>query len=350
MSEKIRVVHYINQFFAGIGGEDKADARPERRAGAVGPGRALQAAFGQDAEIVATILCGDTFFNENADRVADDLIAQIADDKPDLIIAGPAFDSGRYGMACGKICVVAHEKLGIPALTGVAPENPAAEVYAPYIYVVPTGGTAAKMREAVAPMARVGLKLARGETLGTPAQEGYLPSGKRRNVFVQETAAKRGVQMLLHKVRGEPYETELRVPTYDRVPPANPVSDLKHATIAVGTEGGTVPTGNPDHIESVRATRWQTYSILGMDTLTAGNYESAHGGYDARFANADPNRMVPVDALRALEADGAFADLYDAFFSTVGCGMPIATGTEIGRAMANRMKEEGIEGIIITAT
>lgn len=350
MSEKIRVVHYINQFFAGIGGEDKADARPERRAGAVGPGRALQAAFGRDAEIVATILCGDTFFNENADRVADDLIAQITDDKPDLIIAGPAFDSGRYGMACGKICVVAHEKLGIPALTGVAPENPAAEVYAPYIYVVPTGGTAAKMREAAAPMARLGLKLARGETLGTPAQEGYLPSGKRRNVFVQETAAKRGVQMLLHKMRGEPYEPELRVPTYDRVPPANPVSDLKHATIAVGTEGGTVPTGNPDHIESVRATRWQTYSILGMNTLAAGGYESAHGGYDARFANADPNRMVPVDALRALEADGAFAELYDAFFSTVGCGMPIATGTEIGRAMANRMKEEGIEGIIITAT
>ena len=62
MTEKIRVVHYINQFFAGIGGEDKADAPPERRAGAVGARCALQAAFGQDAEIVATILCGDTSF------------------------------------------------------------------------------------------------------------------------------------------------------------------------------------------------------------------------------------------------------------------------------------------------
>jgi glycine reductase len=206
------------------------------------------------------------------------------------------------------------------------------------------------MREAVAPMARLGLKLARAETIGTPAEEGYLPSGKRKNVFVTETAAHRGVQMLLKKVRGEPYETELRVPTYDRVPPAAPVSDLKHATIAVGTEGGTVPVGNPDRIESVRATKWQAYSILGMDALTPGKYESAHGGYDARFANADPNRMVPVDALRALEAEGAFAELYDDFFSTVGCGMPIATGTEIGRAMAHRMKQEGIEGIIITAT
>src|SRR5581483_6530728 len=119
---KIRVVHYINQFLAGMGGEDKADVPPERRAGAVGPGRALQAAFGADAEIVATILCGDTYFSEHADQAADELIAMIAGDKPDIVVAGPAFDSGRYGMACGKICSVAQATLGIPALTGLAPE------------------------------------------------------------------------------------------------------------------------------------------------------------------------------------------------------------------------------------
>src|SRR5262252_5400712 len=106
MAEKIRVVHYINQFFAGMGGEEKADVPPERRAGAVGPGRALQAALGADAEIVATILCGDTYISEHADEAADELMAMIKDDKPDVVIAGPAFDSGRYGMACGKICRV----------------------------------------------------------------------------------------------------------------------------------------------------------------------------------------------------------------------------------------------------
>ncbi|MDU7904190.1 MAG: glycine/betaine/sarcosine/D-proline family reductase selenoprotein B, partial [Peptostreptococcaceae bacterium] len=26
--EKIKVVHYVNQFFAGIGGEEKADTKP----------------------------------------------------------------------------------------------------------------------------------------------------------------------------------------------------------------------------------------------------------------------------------------------------------------------------------
>ena len=41
--DKIRVVHYINQFFANIGGEEKADMEPEVREGIVGPGLALKA-------------------------------------------------------------------------------------------------------------------------------------------------------------------------------------------------------------------------------------------------------------------------------------------------------------------
>ena len=51
-----RVIHYINQFFAGIGGEDKADVGPEVREGVVGPGMAFKAALGGEAEIVATTI------------------------------------------------------------------------------------------------------------------------------------------------------------------------------------------------------------------------------------------------------------------------------------------------------
>ena len=48
---KLRVVHYINQFFANIGGEEKADYKPELREGNVGPGLAFQQSFGEEAEI-----------------------------------------------------------------------------------------------------------------------------------------------------------------------------------------------------------------------------------------------------------------------------------------------------------
>ncbi len=37
----IRVVHYLNQFFGGVGGENKADVGPQVRNGPIGPGRAL---------------------------------------------------------------------------------------------------------------------------------------------------------------------------------------------------------------------------------------------------------------------------------------------------------------------
>ncbi|MBQ3447362.1 MAG: glycine/betaine/sarcosine/D-proline family reductase selenoprotein B, partial [Synergistaceae bacterium] len=62
-----RIVHYINQFYAGIGGEDKADYQPEIREGVVGPGMALKAAFKGEAEIVATVICGDSYFASNMD-------------------------------------------------------------------------------------------------------------------------------------------------------------------------------------------------------------------------------------------------------------------------------------------
>ena len=53
---KYKVVHYINQFFAGIGGEEKADHMPEVREGAVGPGMGLRAALGSDYEIAANVI------------------------------------------------------------------------------------------------------------------------------------------------------------------------------------------------------------------------------------------------------------------------------------------------------
>ena len=42
----LRVIHYVNQFFGGIGGEDKADAAPSHRPGPVGPGIGLAKHFG----------------------------------------------------------------------------------------------------------------------------------------------------------------------------------------------------------------------------------------------------------------------------------------------------------------
>ena len=54
----LRVGHYLNQFFAGVGAEAHANHAPERRDGAVGPGRLLQGLLGDGGRLVSTlVLC-----------------------------------------------------------------------------------------------------------------------------------------------------------------------------------------------------------------------------------------------------------------------------------------------------
>ena len=111
---KIKVVHYINQFFSGIGGEEKADIPAElHKAEVIGPGMAFNTGFGDEAEIIATIVCGDSYFNENIDAVKAEILGWVKDLAPDLFIAGPAFNAGRYGVACGTIAAAVQEELGI---------------------------------------------------------------------------------------------------------------------------------------------------------------------------------------------------------------------------------------------
>ena len=66
MSQPIKVVHFLNQFFAGVGGEEQANLPVEVRDGAVGPGRALQAALGDSGKVVATVVSGDNYFTEES--------------------------------------------------------------------------------------------------------------------------------------------------------------------------------------------------------------------------------------------------------------------------------------------
>ena len=70
MTQPIKVVHFLNQFFAGVGGEEQANLPVEVRDGAVGPGRALQAALGESGQVVGTIVSGDNYFTEESTAAA----------------------------------------------------------------------------------------------------------------------------------------------------------------------------------------------------------------------------------------------------------------------------------------
>src|SRR5206468_2842124 len=109
---------------------------------------------------------------------------------------------------------------------------------------------------------------ARGERPGLPAEEGYIPRGLRFTGHAPRSGAARAVDLLVKRLKGEPFETEWPVPAPDRVPPPPPVRDLARATIAVVTSAG----------------------------------------------------IVPLDVLRELEAAGAIGRLLDTFYVTVGSG------------------------------
>lgn len=348
--ETVRVVHYINQFFAGIGGEEKADTRPFSKNEVVGPGMALQAALGDKVKIVGTVVCGDSYFNENLEEASQEVLSMIEAFKPQLFIAGPAFNAGRYGVACGAICAAVAEKFHIPVITGMYEENPGADMYHKYAYIVKTGNSAAQMRKAVPAMAKLALKIASGQPVGSPEEEGYIPKGVRTNYFYEKRGSARAVDMLIKKLKGEPFQTEYPMPVFDRVQPRPGVKDLTKAKIALVTSGGIVPKGNPDHIESSSASKFGRYDIAGLNDLTSQSHETAHGGYDPVYANQDPDRVLPVDVMRALEKEGKIGSLHNTFYTTVGNGTSVANAKKYAHAIGLELKEAGVDAIILTST
>lgn len=346
---KLRVVQYINQFFANIGGEEKADYQPELREGAVGPGLAFNQNFGEEAEVVATVICGDSYFNENVDSALETVMSMIQSQNPDLVVCGPAFNAGRYGVACGTVAA-AVKKAGIPVVTGMYKENPGADMFKKEVYVISTKNSAAGMRDAVKKMAPLGLKLAKGEAIGASAEEGYLPNGIRKNFFEKKRGAERAVDMLLKKLADKEFETEYEMPSFDRVAPGPAIVDMSKARIALVTSGGIVPKGNPDHIESSSASKYGQYSLEGIDDFTAENSETAHGGYDPVYANEDSDRVVPIDIIREMLAEGKIGSLHPYWYSTTGNGTAVANAKAFSKEIGQKLIDDHVDAVILTST
>lgn len=347
---KLKVVQYINQFYAGIGGEEMANHKPEIRAEIIGPGVAFTQAFGDCAEITHTIICGDSYFAENTEEAESQILEMVKANKPDIFIAGPAFNAGRYGVACGAVCVMISEKLGIPVLTGMYAENPGADMYKDKLYVVSTRNSAAGMKDAVDKMSKLAIKLAKGEKIGASIEEGYLPNSTRVNFFDSERGSARAVKMLLSKMADKPFTTELPMPDFDRVAPNKAFKDISKATVALVTSGGIVPKGNPDRIESSSASKYGEYDITGVTDLTDATYETAHGGYDPTYANQDSDRVLPVDVLREFEASGKIGKLHNKFYTTTGNGTAVKSSKAFAAEFSQKLKNDGVDVVILTST
>lgn len=347
MSNK-KILYYLNQFFGQIGGEEKADIPPMLKEEAVGPAAAYAQKLGDAGEVVATVICGDNYFNENKDE-AIAFLKKINDEiKPDLVVAGPAFNAGRYGMACQGVAEFFAKEIGIPVISGMYEENPGLEEARKVAYVAKTGDSAAKMRKALPIMAKISEKILNGE-LVKPDVDNYFAQGKRMTVFSEKTGSQRAVELLMKRLNGEEFKTELPMPVFDTVDPAPAIKDMSKATIALVTSGGIVPLGNPDRIQSASAQKWGKYDVSKLDALK-GDYCTIHGGYDPVYANEDPDRVVPLDSLRMLEKEGKIGKVFDMFYTTTGTGTAIGNSITFGTEIGQELKDAGVDGVILTST
>jgi glycine reductase len=354
--KKLKVVHYLNQFFGQIGGEEKATAGFTVKEGPVGPGLALQKELGDRAEIVATVICGDDHFAVNPEQCAEEGLKLVASYQPDLFFAGPAFAAGRYSIACGAMCKAVGTELGIPVITGMHEEVPGMEIYRKYAFICKAPNIARGMPEVLRNMARLAFRLLSGEkemrlltreNLPKPEEHNYFPRNLLRNEYCDKTIAERSVEKLVAKLQGKPFESEVVPPRFERVTPPPPIKDLSKCEIALISDGGLVPKGNPDGLARRSNLRWGGYDIEALFR----EYEVTHAGYFNDHVLERPDRLVPVDVMRDLAKEGKIGKLHRTFFSTSGCTTVSKRCGEMGDEMGAVIKKSGIVGAaILTST
>jgi glycine reductase len=324
-----------------VGGEDSAGQGPTLVEGAAGPGRKLDELLGDEHQIVATVWCGD----DRGPGATAEILETIQGAEPDLVLTGPAFTSGRYGLACARVAAAASAA-GLAAVASMHEDNPGLDE-AGAAPVVASGEVARRMGPSLETLGAAARKVLAGEAL--TADDGRIGKVARLSAMADAPAAQRAVDLALARLAGDRDATEIPLPRFDSVTPAAPVADVSQATIALVTEGGLVPDDNPGSLESARATRWLRYPLEG-DTLEPGSYRSVHGGFSSVHANADPHRIVPLDVARELEAEGAIGNLVPEYFVTTGNGTSVANARRFGIEWATDMHRSGARAAILTAT
>jgi glycine reductase len=156
--------------------------------------------------------------------------------------------------------------------------------------------------------------------------------------------------MLAARLHNRPYTTELPIDMPDQVRPADPVSDLAAARLALVTTGGLVPKGNPDRLVRGGSTQYFKYSIAGVDSMTPDRWECVHRGFFTDIVNREPNYILPLNLVRELQRRSEIGPVQDHFFSTSGVGTAVADSKRMGAQMAGEMKEAGVRACIMVAT
>lgn len=350
----IRAIYYVNQFFAGIGGEDKADIALGFSDKLLGPAKRFQELCKGSLEIVRTAVCGDNYFADHEAAVLASVLEIVKEREINFLIAGPAFGSGRYGFACTELCHFVTASMSIPCISGMHIENPGVELYQQYkdknFFVVPTSNGALGMGDALERMARLAVRIVKGKVIGSADTEGYIPRGFRLGTMAEKTGVERAVDMLLDRLGGRSFSTEIPIETVEEAPVAPPITDLQNAHLALLSTAGVVAPGNPDGFKTNGNTQWKKYSIEQLNSMTDTPWDVWHGGYNTVFMHENPNYGIPLDSVRDTQKEGMAGKLHPYFYSIPGSFGQISVMQRIGKEILNDMNNAGINGALLVST
>jgi D-proline reductase (dithiol) PrdB len=149
--------------------------------------------------------------------------------------------------------------------------------------------------------------------------------------------------MSLTSVKG--LQSEIFVPITP--PPVwTPVTkELKDMTIALATAAGV-------HLKSDKRFNLAgdtTYRVV-PDSAKVEDLMVSHGGYDNADANRDINCMFPIDRLHEIVKEGFVKAIAPMHYTFMGGGGDQTVFTEkTGPEIAQKLKEEGVDAVVMTA-
>ena len=194
------------------------------------------------------------------------------------------------------------------------------------------------------------VKLGQNGTLGPAIVEGYIPRGFRSNEYVEKNAAQRAIEMLMKRLAGQNPPTEIPLRGFEMVAArgAGPRPEERDDRHRHGRRHGA--PGQPRQAEAGLRRRVRHVLHQGPAELPAGDFKGIHGGYDSTWVDEDPDRVVPLDALRQFEKEGRFKLLLEEYYALCGIGTNVAMSKKLGAQIAEQLKRKEVSAAIYTST
>ena len=120
----MKVLMIFDQTQAGLGGKENPNLPLGGKMMPIGSASMLEPALKEvDGQVIATLYCGNGFFEEHKQEVTKKIIAMTQKINPDVVICGPAYNYKGYAKMCAVLTKALNRYTKIPAIAAMSQEN-----------------------------------------------------------------------------------------------------------------------------------------------------------------------------------------------------------------------------------